>query len=390
MRKTSLKICIAACFITATILASGFRVYNYRYIKVNAYQFEPEAGKYHNNFISSFNNGYSLHYEDNDCIKNVHKNTVPYNKNDNNKLYCIRKIEWLSTNGRWIVNKVNNEKRLLRGVNVSGLEYDSLGNRVSVKGLTSLITNWNLNIIRLPINQDWWLNNSNYRKLLKERIEYLTSNNIYVIIDLQWINTTLKIDSLPNELSVEMWKQVAGIYKYNPGVIFDIYNEPRNCSHKDWSAKATEIVRAVRAVNSNNLILVNGIDWGYDLRGFMKEPLPFNNIVYGTHIYPVKPGTGFSDPPDYQKYWEGLLSKNLPLFIGEFGPNERNSDDQAQITKYLEPLLKEFDAIQVGYTAWSWHDMPYLTKHGKGDPDSLTLFGKEVKANLEKNNSLKK
>ena len=52
----------------------------------------------------------------------------------------------------------------------------------------------------------------------------------------------------------------------------------------------------------------------------MKEPLPFNNIVHGTHIYPVKPGTGFSDPPDYQKYWEGLLSKNLPLFIGEFGP----------------------------------------------------------------------
>lgn len=48
-------------------------------------------------------------------------------------------------------------------------------------------------------------------------------------------------------------------------------------------------------------IFVNGIDWEYDLSGFMENPLPYKNLVYGIHIYPQKPGSGYKNKPEFDK-----------------------------------------------------------------------------------------
>ncbi|MET4082413.1 hypothetical protein ABIB40_002371 [Pedobacter sp. UYP30] len=296
-------------------------------------------------------------------------------------------IKWLATKGKFIVNKDNGEKRILRGVNVSGLEYDSTGRKVPISELMTLANRWNINVVRLPINQQWWLNNENgnYRKLIDNIIDSLKSRNIYTIFDLQWINTKLKINPLPNQQSVELMKQVAKRYKNEPAVIYDIYNEPRDCTHQDWAAWAVKLIEGIRGVHPNALILVNGIDWGYDLGGFMKNPLPYKNIVYGSHLYPQKPGSGYKSKPEFDKYWKGILDKNLPLFIGEIGPEEPNYNNEEQLASFLDPHLALIDSLSLGYTAWSWHNKPFLTKNGDGNVDSLTAFGKRVFNNLKQN-----
>ena len=205
-------------------------------------------------------------------------------------------MKWLTTNGRFIVNKADGEKRILRGVNVSGMEYDSTGQGVPIADLMALADNWKINIVRLPINQQWWLNdeNGNYRQLITERIDSLKSRNIYTIFDLQWINTMVKISPLPNQQSVELMRQVALMY------------------------------------------------------------------------------------------WKGILNKNLPLLIGEIGPEEPNYNNEEQLAAFIDPHLTMIDSLGLGYTAWSWHDKPYLTKNGSGRPDSLTIFGKRIFENLQK------
>ncbi len=316
------------------------------------------------------------------CISLFATSCSPKNKGEK----ATSEIKWLTTKGKFIVNKDDGQKRILRGVNVSGLEYDSTGKRVPISELMALVDHWNINIIRLPINQQWWLNNENgnYRQLINNIIDSLKSRKIYTIFDLQWINTTVKISPLPNQQSVELMKQVAQMYKNEPAVLYDIYNEPRNCTHSDWAAWAVKLIEGIRGVHPNALIFVNGIDWGYDLGGFMQDPLPYKNLVYGAHLYPQKPGSGYKNKPQFDKYWRGILYRNLPLFIGEIGPEEPNYNNEEQLAAFIDPHLLMIDSLELGYTAWSWHDKPYLTTNGCGKPDSLTLFGKRIFENLKK------
>lgn len=78
------------------------------------------------------------------------------------------------------------------------------------------------------------------------------------------------------------------------------------------------------------------------------------------------------------------MDKSLPLFIGKIGPEEPNFHNTEQLVTFLDPLLKVIESLELGYTAWSWHDKPYLTKNGRGNPDSLTLFGKRIMNHLNR------
>ncbi|MEO6819773.1 MAG: hypothetical protein ABI204_08610, partial [Ginsengibacter sp.] len=62
----------------------------------------------------------------------------------NKEKKSTNEIKWLTTKGKFIVNKDDGQNRILRGVNVSGLEYDSTGKR-ALSGLMALADRWNIN-----------------------------------------------------------------------------------------------------------------------------------------------------------------------------------------------------------------------------------------------------
>ena len=76
------------------------------------------------------------------------------------------------------------------------------------------------------------------------------------------------------------------------------------------------------------------------------------------------------------------MSKNLPLFAGEFGTEELESANMDQIDNYLKPLLVQFTKSEIGYTAWSWTNKPFITSNGSGDSKKLTPFGSAVYEHL--------
>ena len=86
------------------------------------------------------------------------------------------------------------------------------------------------------------------------------------------------------------------------------------------------------------------------------------NLVYSTHVYPNRGDD-----------WHGAfgdLASRAPVFAGEWGGQD------ADLT-WGRKLVDYFDRLNLGWTAWSWHNDPLLVK--KYTP---TPFGKIVHDNL--------
>ncbi len=79
---------------------------------------------------------------------------------------------------------------------------------------------------------------------------------------------------------------------------------------------------AVRATGAKNVVIVGGLDWSYDLSGFLKgyqlDDRTGHGIIYANHAYPFK--------GDSVERWLAKMeaaTKTLPVIVSEFGPPGR-------------------------------------------------------------------
>jgi len=181
----------------------------------------------------------------------------------------------------------------------------------------------------------------------------------------------------PESAWISDWKTLVSRYSGfkdasgNPTVIgVDLRNEPHliaNGSHtgscwtgdtqtsgcattntsQNWPAAAERAGNAVLAVNSNLLVLVEGIDcyngdcdwWGGNLEGVSSHPVALNvssRLVYSAHDYGpglfqqnwFNSGTNFATLSSiWNKFW-GYINANrtAPVLVGEFGTDNSSSD----------------------------------------------------------------
>src|ERR1700722_13622815 len=85
---------------------------------------------------------------------------------------------------------------LLRGVDVDGLEFSPGGygppsgnNGSTLAVVGEAVTVWHSNVIRLPLNQDYWFgcsgaNAASYQQAVSNIVSYCSAQNVYVILDL--------------------------------------------------------------------------------------------------------------------------------------------------------------------------------------------------------------
>ena len=273
----------------------------------------------------------------------------------------------LSTSGNRIVD-ASGTPVILRGINRTGLEYDKNGNRISEEEIRFICTQWKARVIRLPFNQDWVANDLDYLNFMDRVIGWINQAGAYAMIDLHWEDTTVRIPPIPNVLAAFMWQTLAARYRDNPGVLYDIHNEAHNTTWTAWRNRAVQIIEAIREVHPDALILVCGLDWAYDLRGWEADPLPFENIVYSTHPYPFK-----GEPWAWDKYF-GRFAETHPVIAGEFGGGEAD-------LVWGRRLIRYFNDKQMGWAAWSWVDSPHLTRDDRRTP---TAFGRLVRLALQR------
>jgi aryl-phospho-beta-D-glucosidase BglC (GH1 family) len=308
----------------------------------------------------------------------------------------------LCTSENRIVQADSGEPVLLRGLNRSGLEYSEPKDQgfAASAGITAeeiewIAREWRANIFRIPFNQDWALrgragkSGEDYLSDLDRVISWAAQNGAYTLLDLQWLSMNrvhgpgkMMVPPLPNPETPELWKMLAGRYREEPAVLFDLFNEPHDrlpedpyplfrhdgseyppdyatVSMTEWQPWALRLIDTIRDEHPSSVIFVSGMNWAYDLRGF---PLHRENLVYSTHVYPSKGSN-----------WEsafGYLSRFMPVFAGEFGGVEKD-------LVWGERLLHFFDARGMGWTAWSWSDYPHMAHDYEP-----TVFGSLVQDRL--------
>ncbi len=297
----------------------------------------------------------------------------------------------------------------LHGVNIASLEWRDDGDHI-LESVKYVIRDWKANLIRLPLAQDRWFGKMTnqmdggiaYRKIVDHVVNICAAKHVYIDLELhwsdcgKWVNAGGKLGqhNMPDQHSIEFWRDVATRYKNHPNVIFGLYNEPHDVTWAFWRDGGTitdqpsrrerdqtqttyqavgiqKLYDVVRATGAKNLVTASGLDWGYDLSGVLEDhALHGTNIIYETHPYPNK--------KDWDKCF-GDVSEKYPVYIGEWGFGGTNGLDYG---KRLMDYIQHHH-LQV-WTAWDFHPHagPTLIKNWSYEP---TAFGWFVKDMLTKN-----
>ena len=250
------------------------------------------------------------------------------------------------------------------------LAYMGLGNNSTNE------TYWGGNVVRLPLSENFWLYGhpsenctaKQYQALVKQAVDNLTSLNLNVILNLQWTNaggqafgsgTQL---AMPDADSITFWQQVATLYASYPNVLFEVFNEPHIYNWSCWTNGCQitgdvgtnnqrytyagigmqKLVDTVRATGATNLVLVGGLDWGYNLSQLPTYHLRGSNIVYDTHPYDY-----YGKQPSNWEADFGTVSSLFPLFSAESGQYDCG-------TNYMSQLINYFDAHNISWVGWAW------------------------------------
>jgi endoglucanase len=306
--------------------------------------------------------------------------SLPYNQYANGP-YSVQGNTILGSNGK---------QYLFHGIGRDGLEYDCKGDgffdaqHLAFMGSgtnTSSGTYWYANTVRLPLSESYWLNGqpsqqctpAQYQNLIKTSVDILTSLHLNVVLDLQWTDAGGQAAGggaawqMPDSDSITFWKQIATIYSSYSNVLFELFNEPHPGPWSCWAAPCTitndtswvsdcvctqtftyqsvgmqALVDAVRGTGAVNLVLVGGMDWGYDLSQIATYPITGTNVVYDTHPYPYNG----KQPPDWDASF-GNISNTYAVISAESGEYDCG-------TSYMSQLLSYFDAHKIGWISWSW------------------------------------
>jgi endoglucanase len=275
-------------------------------------------------------------------------------------------------------------------------------------------TYWYGNTVRLPLSEDFWLHgfaaqkctSAQYQGLVKSTVDALTSLKLNIILDLQWTDAGGQYTGggasfqIADNDSVLFWTQVAKIYSGYSNVLFELLNEPHphansvpnqntwacwqngcqitndtsiqgtcNCVPSYPGVGLQTLVNTVRGAGATNLVLVGGMNWGYDFSQLSSFPITGSNVVYDTHPYPY---TG-KLPQDWDAAF-GYLTATAPVMSAESGQYDCNSD-------YMSQLLAYFDAHNMGWTAWSWYDVG-IAKSICGYPQLISDYNGTPAANM--------
>lgn len=310
------------------------------------------------------------------------------------KVFC----QQTAPNGYYVkLNKVyteHQEETIFKGVNRPSLEWSSTGRFLSQTDIQS-IANSCSNTIRIPLNQDFWLKNTNnYQITLDSVICWCMNENLNVILDLHWSQKNEKHTKAAqqhhaDEISAIFWYQIAQKYKSNGKILFELYNEPHNITWEeiiyggtntndtpndtsdDWTMIGYQkLYDTVRAAGAHNLVLIGGNDWSYDLSYYEKNPIEGYNIVYASHCYP------YSTKLSNNWYKWTILAKTHPVILSEFGPNELKD------TQYVQELIDTASKANVHWTAWAWFPFQKNNMWADFDPQAnmydTTFYGQWV------------
>ena len=231
-----------------------------------------------------------------------------------------------------------------------------------------LAQEWGANIIRVPIRPPTWELDQEYmEKYLDPLVQWGEQLGLYIFLgwhahgnpitgeveQVEWKDSWPWLGKNPYDPDLELAKSalraIVERYRDKPWVLYGTFNEPSHIRWSEWRPVAEELVDVIHAVHPEAVAFVSGVNWGYDLKGALEDPVRRDNIIYESHPYPGK-GNGWKTVLDE-------LRKTTPVFLGEWGfiPESVGSNLSGTAENYGLPLVRYAEAREIGWTAWGWN-----------------------------------
>ncbi|MGC1380115.1 MAG: cellulase family glycosylhydrolase [Candidatus Baltobacteraceae bacterium] len=301
----------------------------------------------------------------------------------------------LRVSGNHLVDGASNVVHL-QGVNRSGTEYacvqgwgifDGPSDANSVKAIAS----WNVNIVRVLLNEDCWLDingidqqyaGANYVAAIVNYVNLLHSYGMYAEVSLIWgapgkHQATYQPAAPDEDHSPKMWSSMASTFKNDPNVILAPWGETtvgwhcfmrKGCKNEATYGKQNKFystaamqqaVDVMRKAGYHGVIAIPCIDYanacgkidGSKYNGstwLASRPRdPDRQLVAEAHVY----GKNLCDTAACFDSSMRPITKVAPLIFGETGETYDGSDCEPN---YIPTFMDWADAHGVGYEAWTW------------------------------------
>jgi hypothetical protein len=240
----------------------------------------------------------------------------------------------------------NGSPHTIRGLVRPSMEWDLSGFGVTREDIQRMAA-WGPNAIRLAVMDTYWTGDKGdvYQQNVRRVVSWILQEGMDAILDLHYVA------GAPNAQHRTFWSSISSDPFFQDGrIIFELYNEPTDGfdNLRNWMQSTTDVIRGNGA---NNLILIGGVDYSYDISGYVANPVSGGAIAYVTHPYSFK-----GDPGDQVAFL--TPAQSLPVIATEFG------NANVEGFNYVAPddcngsiysnYVNAFEGAGMSWTAWAW------------------------------------
>jgi hypothetical protein len=289
---------------------------------------------------------------------------------------------------------------LLHGVNRSGTEYaciqgwgifDGPADAASVQAIAS----WGVNVVRIPLNEDCWLNingvrsayaGASYINAITTYVNLVHQHGMYAELSLIWgapgtYQATYQPGAPDEDHSPAFWSSLARTFKNDPSVILAPWGETIvdwSCFQNGGVCEATygsnntpyntagmqQAVTVMRQAGYNGVIAIPCVDYANDCTDaspefggaygggswLTHEPNDARRqLIAEAHIY----GKNTCDTTTCFNDTIAPIAQQVPVIFGETGETYDGSDCNGSST-FTSTFMTWADAHGIGYEAWTW------------------------------------
>jgi endoglucanase len=251
-----------------------------------------------------------------------------------------------------------------------------------------LANDWNITVIRAAMGiepKNGYLQKKEWStEKIKTVVDAAIKEGIYVIID--WHSHNIQLEEAKT-----FFKEMATQYGKYPNIIYEIFNEPDHESWAEVKAYSEEVIKTIRAIDKDNIILVGTPHWDQDVHTAADDPIKgYNNLMYTLHFYAATHKQALRDRGTY------ALDKGLPLFISESAGMLHTGDGPLNEEEW-QKWIDWAEQNKVSWVTWSVSDknetcsvlLPTAASDGKWKDSDLKESGIKMKAMLKKYNTKK-
>ncbi|HEX5220318.1 MAG TPA: cellulase family glycosylhydrolase [Verrucomicrobiae bacterium] len=273
----------------------------------------------------------------------------------------------------------------------------------------ALLHEWGFDFARLPMSYLCWSSHEDMRQMREPELKHLDEavasgqkHQVHICFNLHrapgyCVNPPREpLDLWKDEKALDacafQWSTLARRFKGVPAekLSFDLLNEPANVSEEDYTRVVKRLVQAIRAEDSQRLIIADGLHWGREpvfslvdlniaqsTRGY--DPMQVShhqaNWVQGsgkwpTPTWPMKQWDGKMVDKAFLKKdriepWQKLERKGVGIHVGEWGAHNRTPHDVT--LAWMRDQLALWRDAGWGWALWNLRGSFGVLESGRSD-----------------------